>query len=272
MPNKERKETKTNATTPDRADVFPNGRRELRELFTQLARPGATIGEVMQGRERPAPATPAAPKAGYAAEQFKPYENIKGVRNNPHLTEGVYDRLDGLSKKHGWSMETFLRVFSQETAGSFNPSIRVGDAADKNRPGGVIRYRGKPIGSATGIIQFIKKTAKALGTSTAELRKMSLEQQLEYVDRYLNQYSRSFQQARAERGEVSLAEAYTSVLAGKVRTGDQTLFRRGTKAYRSNSGVDINKDGRITAEEAAETVRRNTVADVPAAKPARRKR
>lgn len=270
MPNKERKDTKTNATKPDRADVFPNRRRELRELFTQLPRPEATIGEVMQGREKPT--APTAPKVGYAAGQFKPYENIRGVRNNPHLTEGVYNRLDGLSKKHGWSMETFLRVFSQETAGTFNPSIRVGDRADKNTPGGVIRHQGKPIGSATGIIQFIKKTAKALGTSTAELRKMSLEQQLEYVDRYLNQYSGAFQKARADRGEVSLAEAYTSVLAGKVRTGDKTLFRRGTKAYRSNSGVDVNKDGRITAEEAAETVRRNTVANVPVAQPSRRKR
>jgi hypothetical protein len=272
MPNKERKETKTNATTPDRVDVFPNRQQELRDLFTQLARPGATIAEVIQNRTRPPRPTQVTPRQGYASEQFKPFENIKGVRNNPHLTEGVYNKLDGLSKKHGWSMETFLRVFSQETAGTFNPSIRVGDRADKDTPGGVIRHRGKPIGSATGIIQFIEDTAQSLGTSTRRLRKMSLEQQLEYVDRYLNQYSPAFQKAKAERGEVSLAEAYTSVLAGKVRTGDETLFRRGTKAYRSNSGVDVNKDGRITAEEAAETVRRNTVANVPVAQPSRRKR
>lgn len=269
MPNKGRKETKTNTATPNRADVFPNGRQELRELFTQLARPGATIGEVMQGREKTAPP---APKVGYAAEQFKPYENIRGVQNNPHLTEGVYNKLDALSKKHGWSVETFLRVFSQETAGTFNPSIRVGDRADKDTPGGVIRHQGKRIGSATGIIQFIEDTAQSLGTSTRSLRKMSLEQQLEYVDRYLKQYSGAFRKARADRGEVSLAEAYSSVLAGQVRNGDETLFRRGTKAYRNNSGVDVNKDGRITAAEAAETVRRNTVANVPMAQPSRRKR
>lgn len=272
MANNERKEMNSSATAPDRADLFPNERQELRDLFTQLARPGASIGEIVERRTKaPAPVSPTS-KQGYAADQFKPYENIKGVRNNPHLTEGVYNKLDTLSKKHGWSMETFLRVFSQETAGTFNPSIRVGDRADKNTPGGVIRHQGKRIGSATGIIQFIESTAKSLGTSTRELRKMSLEQQLEYVDRYVGQFSVAFRKARAERGEVSLAEAYTSVLAGKVRTGDETLFRRGTKAYRGNAGVDRNRDGRITAEEAAETVRRNTVAEVPVTQPTRRKR
>ncbi len=261
MPNGERKEKETKSPVP--GDAFPDGRKGLRELFTQLAEPGARLGQVLQARSQTSAEARKPSGPGYAAEQFKRFENIRGVRNNPFLTEGVYNKLDSLSQKHGWSMETFLRVFSQETAGTFNPSIRVGDVADRKNPGGVIRHRGKRIGSATGIIQFIEDTAQFLGTSTRQLRKMSLEQQLEYVDRYLDQYSGPFRKARAARGEVSLAEAYTSVLAGQVRTGNQTLFRRGTKEYRNNAGVDVNRDGRITAEEAAETVRRRTTLQPP---------
>lgn len=244
--------------TLEGATAFPNGRRELRDLFTQLARPGATIGEVMRGREKPTDST--APKVGYAAEQFKAYENIRGVRNNPNLTEGVYKKLDVITRKYGWSMETMLRIISLESAHTFNPSVQVGDKAHPKRPGVVLRAK-KHEGKASGVIQFIPETARRFGTSPEALRQMSLEQQLEYVDRYLNQYARGYKKAVAAHGEVSLEEAYTSILRGRIETGDATLFVKGTKEYRRNDWVDINKDGRITAAESAELVRRETRAE-----------
>ena len=41
-----------------------------------------------------------------------------------------------------------------------------------------------PVGTATGLIQFIESTARSLGTTTAALAKMSAVQQLPYVERY----------------------------------------------------------------------------------------
>lgn len=42
-----------------------------------------------------------------------------------------------------------------------------------------------PVTGATGLIQFMPKTAKALGTSTEALARMSFERQLDYVQEYL---------------------------------------------------------------------------------------
>ena len=42
-----------------------------------------------------------------------------------------------------------------------------------------------PYSGATGLIQFLPSTAKALGTDTCELKYMNVSQQLDYVDKYL---------------------------------------------------------------------------------------
>lgn len=62
-----------------------------------------------------------------------------------------------------------MAIINWESAGSFNPAIT------------------NSIG-ATGLIQFMPRTAIGLGTTTAALRQMTAVQQLEYVYKYFQPY------------------------------------------------------------------------------------
>lgn len=97
---------------------------------------------------------------------------------------------------------------------------------------------------ATGLIQFMPKTAKALGTSTAALAGMSAVAQLAYVEAYLKPFT-----SRLDR----LSDVYMAVLwpaaVGKGET--HVLFAEPSKAYRLNSGLDRNRDGKVTKAEAS---------------------
>lgn len=72
-----------------------------------------------------------------------------------------------LAHSHGFPMEWLANLINFESGGTFNPSIQ------------------NSIG-ATGLIQFLPSTAKGLGTSTNQLRQMSVKAQLSYVDKYIS--------------------------------------------------------------------------------------
>lgn len=108
-----------------------------------------------------------------------------------------------------------------------------------------------PSGGATGLIQFMPSTAKMLGTTTDQLAAMSAVQQLDYVKAYL---------ARMPKWRMP-GDAYLQVFwpagVGKpdsflIGEKDSTelvpnaKFTRG-RVYAQNSGLDGNRDGRITA-------------------------
>ena len=117
---------------------------------------------------------------------------------------------------------------------------------------------------ATGLIQFMPSTAESLGTTTDALSKMSATEQLDYVYKYFKPYT----------GKIdSIYDAYMVVLlpiaVGKDNSfiiGEQNSTEHLSKSltkgkfYEQNSGLDINRDGIITKEEAAKKVigRRNT--------------
>jgi hypothetical protein len=96
---------------------------------------------------------------------------------------------------------------------------------------------------AVGLIQFMPTTAKNLGTTTAALAAMSPEDQLNFVYKYLRPWA----------GKVhSLSDMYMTILWPNAvgKPDDFALFTGGI-AYRENSGLDTNKDGRVTKAEAA---------------------
>lgn len=105
-----------------------------------------------------------------------------------------------------------------------------------------------PRSSATGLIQFMAATARALGTTTQRLAAMSDEDQLRYVQRYFEPYA-----ARVR----SLEDLYMAILwpAAIGKPNDSRLWDAGSQAYLANRGLDSNRDGRITKGEAAAKVR-----------------
>jgi len=121
---------------------------------------------------------------------------------------------------------------SFESGGTFSPSVK------------------NPVSGATGLIQFIPNTARGLGTSTAELSRMSPVEQLDFVEKYFDQPHFA--------GKLGSVEGlYSAVLSGQAKPNpDDTLpnFVRGHQNYTQNAPLDINGDGRITSGEAASEV------------------
>jgi len=89
---------------------------------------------------------------------------------------------------------------------------------------------------ATGLIQFMPKTAKELKTTTRKLAKMTAIEQLFYVHKYFENVQRS-------RGKIkTLTDCYLAVLWQSAVNKDQfyTLYTKAKrpKTYALNSGLD----------------------------------
>ena len=87
------------------------------------------------------------------------------VSKEPTFARAAVDTADRL----GLDLMPLLGIMSFESGGTFDPAIT------------------NSIG-ATGLIQFMPATAKGLGTSTDELRKMSATEQLAYVEKYFRSF------------------------------------------------------------------------------------
>lgn len=139
----------------------------------------------------------------------------------------------------------YMAIMAFETGGQFKASTRNFDG-----------------GSATGLIQFMPQTAIGLGTTTQKLSMMTEVQQLDYVEKYFDQYKSKIR---------SLSDMYMAVL-WPVATSwpvESVIFDRdGSTAaqYRANSGLDKNGDGKITKKEAADRVMREFNAGIKRAK------
>lgn len=129
------------------------------------------------------------------------------------------------------SPDYLMSCIAFETGGTFSPSI-------KNAAGS----------GAIGLIQFMPKTAKALGTTSEKLEKMSAIEQLDYVKKYLNSYRSRLKKLE----DVYMAILYPAAI-GKPLT--RTLFEDGNKTYTQNKGFDANKDKKISLKEISSKVR-----------------
>lgn len=156
------------------------------------------------------------------------------VRSDPPLAWGAKVSADFRAKvrtiasRLGVAADDLMACMAWETGRTFSPSVR--NAAGSG---------------ATGLIQFMPATAKALGTTTDALARMSALEQLDYVERYFAPY----------RGRMrNLGDLYMAILwpAGVGKADSYVLWDRTTRptTYRQNAGIDINRDGRITRGEA----------------------
>lgn len=177
-------------------------------------------------------ATLATPTAARAQAFFVDPSVFRGVADNrlaweQDVTEAFKQKVFEMCRNLGCDPNHLMATMAFETGATFSPSIR-------NRAGS----------GAIGLIQFMPRTAKGLGTSTAELAKMSAVDQLDFVAKHLEPKAGKLK---------SLSDVYMSVLLPtKVGKPDHTvLFRRPSKAYRQNRGLDLDRSGTITKREAA---------------------
>jgi len=112
-----------------------------------------------------------------------------------------------------------------------------------------------PMSGATGLIQFMPKTAASLGTSTDELKQMSAVDQLDYVYKY-------FKMVGVTPG-MELGDLYMAVFmpAAVGKDDNHILGKAGAagfsgKVYAQNKGLDKNRDGAITVADVKQSVSR----------------
>lgn len=112
-----------------------------------------------------------------------------------------------------------------ESAETFSPTI-------KNAAGS----------GAIGLIQFMPATARGLGTTSEKLAEMTGVQQLQYVERYFAPYAPAIH---------SLSDMYMAILMPfYIGKPDHSVLFSAGASYRQNSGLDANRDGKVTKLEA----------------------
>lgn len=175
---------------------------------------------------------------GAEAETTTPQtETIEGITYNlPEDVQGDTEFLNEVvrvSEEVGVNPDQLLSVMDFETIGSFSPS-------EKSKTS-----------SGMGLIQFLEKTAKELGTTTEKLSQMTRAEQMVYVGRYLAKYEGKIENT----GDIYMAVHWPK---GIGESDDYVLYRRGSKAYRANSSLDKSNDGTVTRGEALARLREVT--------------
>ncbi|MBP8024663.1 MAG: hypothetical protein KAY71_04505 [Chromatiaceae bacterium] len=151
-----------------------------------------------------------------------------GARVTPAFRARLFTLCDDFDWPEARASE-LMAVMAFETGRTFSPSIR------------------NPLSTATGLIQFMRATAKYLGTSTTALARLSAEGQLYYVQRYLQPFAPRIR---------DLDDLYMAVLwpAAIGYSGDTLLWRSGKPIFAANRGLDLDRNGRITKKEACRRV------------------
>ena len=162
-------------------------------------------------------------------------DDLLRVKGANKTTKAFRKKVVEVAKSIGANPLYLMVVMSFESAETFSPSI-------KNFAGS----------GATGLIQFLPSTAKGLGTTVGKLAKMTAVEQMDWVEKYFKQFRGPFK---------TLEDTYMAVLFPKAigKGSNFVLFRKPSRAYNQNSGLDLNGNGEVTAGEAASKPRAKIV-------------
>ena len=140
-----------------------------------------------------------------------------------------------VSKNLGVAPDYIMACIALETGEQFDPKIK------------------NPKSTATGLIQFMESTARALGTTTAELSKMSHVRQMDYVEQYFVMTARN---VKVPTNQWSLSDLYFAIFTPSLikMPAGSAIYKKGQKAYEDNLFHDRDKNGAISKEEIAENI------------------
>ena len=151
----------------------------------------------------------------------------------------VEKRWASKAKKYGLDHKFFAKVVAISKDLKCDPNELLGVM---NSECGLNASARNSNGGATGLIQFMPRTAKALGTSTDKLAKMSAYDQLDYVAKFFKMNKKTYKMGD---GPMSAGDLYSLVfLPG--RANREVLTSSGELYYRANAGLDMDGDGKIT--------------------------
>ncbi len=194
----------------------------------------------------------------YALDKIQPAPNdmdaVDGDYSDDDTSNYSYDAKalkQKWGKKYSWLSDGFFNKATEVSKRiGCDPNVLLGIMVSESglKPTAYNKH-----GGATGLIQFMPSTARALGTSTEALRKMSAEQQLTYVEKHFESVKKM---AGFKKGDkLDAGTMYTLVFLPAYAKRD-VLAVKGHKYYNCNAGLDANKDGKITKQELGARVRK----------------
>jgi peptidoglycan hydrolase-like protein with peptidoglycan-binding domain len=158
------------------------------------------------------------------------WARVPGFEN---CSPAFLDKVHTIALDLGLNPNFLMAVMSFETGATFSPSIK--SAAGSG---------------ATGLIQFMPRTATGLGTSIDALEAMTAEEQLDFVAKHFKPFKSKLK---------TLDDTYMAVLlpAAVGKGSSHVLFKKPSTAYTQNRGLDLDGDGQITVGDATDRVRKH---------------
>jgi hypothetical protein len=105
-------------------------------------------------------------------------------------------------------------------------------------------------GYAIGLLQFSPDTARKLGTSTAQMAAMSFVEQAAFIPRYYAMFGGPSKFSRP-------ADYYAAGFGTGVGASDSwVMAAKGDVRYDANTGLDVNRDDKITMADLSDLVTR----------------
>ena len=144
--------------------------------------------------------------------------------------QGFLGKVGKVAGSLGISRNELLAIMAIETKRTFSPSIN-------------------EVGTATGLIQFLEKSAQALGTSTKKLKMMTREEQMDWVEKYF--------QKNYKGNTKGIGGAYLAVIAPnkRVNSDDDEIYERGSTEYSHNAQWRDSRTGKITLKSLNERLK-----------------
>ena len=174
-------------------------------------------------------------------------EDIQGEQKKNSTVGGKFERIEpdetfntsvnDVSDRLGINPESFIRAMNIETAGTLNPAIQ------------------NPHGSASGMIQFTASTAKALGTTIEEIRKLPREGQVELAGEYFEMKAKAH---GFNTSDLQTPEDVYMAIAAPDGVGDpdsRILFKKDSNEWDVNELWRPKNGGDITVGSIKEFVR-----------------
>ena len=158
----------------------------------------------------------------------------KWAKKQPQLTDEFYAKVINISKNVKCSPDDLMAVMNLETNKTFSTSVK------------------NPGSTATGLIQFTEASAKDLDTTTSNLAKMTPEQQLDYVEKYLLNWKKK---NNFSNNDTLTAGTLYAMVFQPANAKKEVLAYKGTEEYSKNKMLDVNKDGKITKDDLSEKLK-----------------
>lgn len=159
----------------------------------------------------------------------------KWSKVNPNLSQGFFNKVVEISNRLNCNPNDLLAVMNSESG-------LKSTAVNKKS-------------NATGLIQFMPKTATGLGTSVTALKSMSPEEQLVYVEKYLTNAKKS---AKLGNQQIGPGTLYALVFL-PANANKDILTQSGEEFYSWNPALDLDGDGKISKADLAKRVQNHNV-------------